>query len=346
MSAADKTKLDGIATGANNYTYTLPTATSSTLGGVKVGSNITVSSGTISLTKANVTSALGYTPPTSDTNTTYSAGTGLSLSGTTFSLAGGIDDSVMMGQGTSSAPTWSHRDKTTCALYNRTKGNYISWIYDGGASTTTMYLRPGTGTTADSVKYYFGAKNAPAEGVVTKAVSSTSSLSLSNNQDTISYNVASSVSYFRPTNTEKQCLGGSSYRWATIYSKNALNTGSDLNIKENIHVVPQKYIDMLDDIDPVMFKFKDGDRLHGGYISQWVEESMTKHGITAEEFGGFCKDAKLDDNGDVIDGEYIYSLRYSEFISIIHAKIKQMDVQYKGKIEELELKLKELESKL
>lgn len=53
----------------NNTVYSLPTATSSTLGGVKVGSNITNNSGTISLTKANVTAALGYTPPTSDTNT-------------------------------------------------------------------------------------------------------------------------------------------------------------------------------------------------------------------------------------------------------------------------------------
>lgn len=66
-----KTKLDGIATGANNYT--LPTASASVLGGVKTGSNLTNSGGTISLTKANVTAALGYTPPT--TNTTYSAAT-------------------------------------------------------------------------------------------------------------------------------------------------------------------------------------------------------------------------------------------------------------------------------
>lgn len=58
-----------IALTDNNTVYSLPTATSSTLGGVKVGSNITNSGGTISLTKANVTSALGYTPPTSDTNT-------------------------------------------------------------------------------------------------------------------------------------------------------------------------------------------------------------------------------------------------------------------------------------
>ncbi len=44
------------------YSYSLPTATASVLGGVKIGSNISVSSGTISLTSANVRSALGFTP--------------------------------------------------------------------------------------------------------------------------------------------------------------------------------------------------------------------------------------------------------------------------------------------
>lgn len=56
--------------------YTLPYATGDVLGGVKIGSNISASYGTISLTKANVTSALGYTPPVSDTtyvNATTSA---------------------------------------------------------------------------------------------------------------------------------------------------------------------------------------------------------------------------------------------------------------------------------
>lgn len=80
MSAADKEKLDGIASGANKYT--LPTASSSTLGGVKTGANITNSSGTISLTKANVTAALGYTPPTTDTNTW------IAFKGATTSAAG------------------------------------------------------------------------------------------------------------------------------------------------------------------------------------------------------------------------------------------------------------------
>lgn len=55
-----KTKLDGIAEGANNYTLTA--ATSSTLGGVKIGANITNTDGSISVSHDDVVNALGYTP--------------------------------------------------------------------------------------------------------------------------------------------------------------------------------------------------------------------------------------------------------------------------------------------
>ena len=47
MSSADKAKLDGVASGANNYA--LPTATSSTKGGVKVGSNLNISNDAINV---------------------------------------------------------------------------------------------------------------------------------------------------------------------------------------------------------------------------------------------------------------------------------------------------------
>lgn len=73
VTAVTKADITALGIPAQDTTYTLPNATASVLGGVKVGSNITVSSGTISLTKANVTNALGYTPPT--TNTTYSLAT-------------------------------------------------------------------------------------------------------------------------------------------------------------------------------------------------------------------------------------------------------------------------------
>lgn len=66
-TTAEKNKLAGLSN------YTLPAATSNVLGGVKIGSNITVSSGVVSLTSANVTAALGYTPANSASIVTYSA---------------------------------------------------------------------------------------------------------------------------------------------------------------------------------------------------------------------------------------------------------------------------------
>lgn len=59
----EKNKLAAIEAEANKYV--LPAATASALGGVKIGSNITLADGgTISITKANITSALGVDPTT------------------------------------------------------------------------------------------------------------------------------------------------------------------------------------------------------------------------------------------------------------------------------------------
>lgn len=66
-TTAEKNKLAGLSN------YTLPAATSSALGGVKVGSNISVSSGIISLTADNVKAALGYTPFNAANVVTYEA---------------------------------------------------------------------------------------------------------------------------------------------------------------------------------------------------------------------------------------------------------------------------------
>ena len=70
---ASKRFLNGDGEWTTPSGYTLPTASSTVLGGVKIGENITISSGTISIDKEDVTGALGYTPPT--TNTTYSVAT-------------------------------------------------------------------------------------------------------------------------------------------------------------------------------------------------------------------------------------------------------------------------------
>ena len=56
MSSTDKTKLDGIATGANKYT--LPKATASALGGIKIGTNLSIdSNGVVSATDTKYSNA-------------------------------------------------------------------------------------------------------------------------------------------------------------------------------------------------------------------------------------------------------------------------------------------------
>ena len=80
MSAADKSKLDGIAANANKYTHPSYTAKSSGLYKITVDSLGHIST-TTAVTKADIT-ALGI--PGSDTNTTYSA-----FKGATSSAGGG-----------------------------------------------------------------------------------------------------------------------------------------------------------------------------------------------------------------------------------------------------------------
>ena len=72
MSAYDKQKLDGIGENANNYT--LPIASDEELGGVKIGTNITILNGVINVTDDNIKDALGYTPASQDVVTTTANG--------------------------------------------------------------------------------------------------------------------------------------------------------------------------------------------------------------------------------------------------------------------------------
>lgn len=149
--------------------YTLPAATSSTLGGVKIGSNITNSSGTISLTKANVTAALGYTPPT--TNTTYGVATssalGLVKSGTDITvdsngnvsvnddshnhIIGNVDglQSALDGKAAAShthdyaASSHTHTTQSSAATSDA-NASYLRQIATGTAAATTSNCPAGT----------------------------------------------------------------------------------------------------------------------------------------------------------------------------------------------------------
>lgn len=88
MSAADKTKLNGIATGAN--AYSLPTASSSTLGGIKVGSGLSISNGVLSSSGGtNAVSAYKIPYATCSTATSTAAKVATITNGVSFALVAG-----------------------------------------------------------------------------------------------------------------------------------------------------------------------------------------------------------------------------------------------------------------
>lgn len=133
----------------------------------------------------------------------------------------------------------------------------------------------------------------------------------------------------RPDADGSKACGLSNYRWSNVYCVNAEINTSDRNMKENIEPVSDKYIAMFDLLTPVSYKWIDGDRTHIGFISQHVREKMAEVGLTDMDFGGFCMDVLTDEDGNTTER---YGLRYSEFIGIIAAKMKQLE----SRIEELE----------
>lgn len=129
-------------------------------------------------------------------------------------------------------------------------------------------------------------------------------------------------------------LGGTNHKWRNIYATNGTITTSDRNQKRNIQPLSDKYIEIFDMLEPVSYEMINGDRIHTGFIAQDVEKAMEKAGLTSKDFGGLCMDSKtiVDENNNATnvlddDGNQVmtYSLRYSEFIALNTAKIKQLE---------------------
>lgn len=128
--------------------YSLPNATATTKGGVKVGSNITVDTGTISLTADNVTGALGYTPPTHDTH--YA--TGLKVGATSYSTANAAasNGNVYLNVLDNYTVRDSHKIVGTGATTVTSDANGVITI--SSTDTNTVYTHPNSGVTAGTYK--------------------------------------------------------------------------------------------------------------------------------------------------------------------------------------------------
>lgn len=129
---------------------------------------------------------------------------------------------------------------------------------------------------------------------------------------------------FVPNADNRYNLGAPNFVWSAIYcSTNELN-GSDRNIKNSIEELPEKYVRMFELVEPKRYKLNSGTsgRYHTGFIAQEVEAAMQKCGITSQEFAGWAAAKRK-------DGSETYFLRYSEFIPILWAKVREQEERLK-----------------
>lgn len=128
--------------------YSLPDATATAKGGVKVGSNITVDTGTISLTADNVTGALGYTPPTHDTH--YATGLKVGATATATSNAAASNGNVYLNVLDNYTVRDSHKIVGSGATTVTSDANGVITI--SSTDTNTVYTHPNSGVSAGTYR--------------------------------------------------------------------------------------------------------------------------------------------------------------------------------------------------
>ena len=130
--------------------------------------------------------------------------------------------------------------------------------------------------------------------------------------------------------------------WNTIYLANSPSVTSDRNQKKDITYMAAEDADkIISKLKPCRYRFVDGTsgRIHNGLIAQDVEEALTELNIDTNDFAAFIKSqkAEIDEKGNPkpIEGEYNYSLRYEEFISLLISECQYL----KSRINDLESRL-------
>lgn len=162
------TKLNGIATNANNYS--LPAATGSSLGGVKVGTNISVSSGTISVANGSTSTkgVVQLTDSTSSTSTTTAA--------TPNSVKSAYDRASTAITNAANAQTAANNAQSTAdskigsvALASGTNNGTLKLTVDGTATDNIAVKGLGSAAYTASSAYATAAQGTKADNAMPKA---------------------------------------------------------------------------------------------------------------------------------------------------------------------------------
>lgn len=145
----------------------------------------------------------------------------------------------------------------------------------------------------------------------------------------VSYDVNHDVIYgwhFSPKMNAMD-LGTSSCKWGQIWAQTGEINTSDRTQKHNIRILDEDIcVQITEKLKPSSYIMNNNTsgRTHYGFIAQDIEDMISELGIDSKEFAALIKSPKVktvqDENGievcEEIPDEYVYSLRYTEFIPI------------------------------
>ena len=115
---------------------------------------------------------------------------------------------------------------------------------------------------------------------------------------------------------------GATRKYRNIYAKNGTISTSDERQKENISNLDNRHMELFLKLLPKSYKMIDGTsgRTHIGFVAQDVEKAMNECDISDLDFAGLIRSPVY----KVVDGvetdeieDYMYGLRYEEFIGIL-----------------------------
>ncbi len=307
-----------------------------------------------------------------NTNTTYSAGTGLTLSGTQFSVTANTYAAASHTHGslTSTGDHLTFTTTNTGAAYvffktGATESDSMGkincdWAFCGSNGTITTdgsknhklggfhvyantnmrrcQLRikePGTSTT----EYYFGAE-----------------ISSGGSFNCILENQGKTGSMFANTTKTLSC-GNAQHLWTQVYANTTTISTSDERQKSFIETVPEEILDAWNDISWYQYKFKDSveekgesARVHTGIVAQRVNEVFKSHNLDITRHAFFCYDqwdeTVDEETGKVTEAGDAYAIRYEEALCIEAAYQRRENTRMKARITELEQENESLKSRL
>lgn len=117
----------------------------------------------------------------------------------------------------------------------------------------------------------------------------------------------------------------------TWSATSAISTTSDMNVKNSIEDIDNKYSELFDNLQPRIFKYNDGtsNRYHTGFIAQEVKDAMDSANVNTTEFAALVIQEREEELR-------YWSLRYEEFIALNTREIQKL----KARVAELEAMVK------